>query len=92
MNTKAKHPDHPNMHDLSDDMGAEFHGDNIVLYDTRAYSPRRLVVITSEEMAVLLPLYTDGCCPVCLEEIPEDDIICDECLENARNMRRLGPR
>lgn len=87
MNT---HPDHPELYKLSSDMGAKFDGGNVILYDTRAYSPRRLTVITAEEMAVLLLLYTDGCCPVCLKEIALYDIICDDCLENTRRMRRLS--
>lgn len=78
-----------NIMKLSDNIGAEFDGGNVTLYDTSTYSAKRLVIITAEEMTVLLPLYTDGCCPVCLEEIAEYDIICGECLENARNMRRL---
>ena len=85
------HPDHPGLHHLSDDMGVEFHGDNVVLYDIRAYSPRRLVVITPEEIAALLSLCADGCCPVCLEEIAQGDIICNDCLEDARTARWLGP-
>ena len=83
-------PRKENLYKLSNSMGAEFDGGNIVLYDTRAYSAKRITVLTSEEMRALLTLYTDGCCPVCLKEIPEGDIVCDDCLEDARNMRRLS--
>lgn len=88
--TTAPDPSGEHLHKLSSNMSVEFDGGNVVLYDTCAYNPRRLTMITAEEMAALLPLYTDGCCPICLEEIALHDIICDDCLERARNMRRLA--
>ena len=84
-------PDAPALHKLSDSMSAEFDGGNITLYNTCAYNARRIVIITSEEMRELLTLYIDGCCPVCLEKIPQGDIVCNDCLEDARTARWLGP-
>lgn len=76
-------------HKLSNDMGATFddHG-GIVLLDTRAYRPKRITVITEEETVALVKLFTDGCCPVCLEEIAPSDVVCDDCFEAAKAVRR----
>ena len=77
------------IHRLDDETGVELDGGNVTIYDTRAYSPRRLTVLTSEEMQTLIALYTGGCCPVCFEEISQGDVVCNEHLEEARNNRRL---
>ena len=74
---------------LSNDTGVELDGGEIVLHDTRAYSTRRILVLTDEEVRRLVIFYTDGCCPVCFEEIADGDVVCDECLHEARNNRRL---
>jgi len=74
---------------LSDDMSATYDGAIVVLYDTRGYSQKRITVMTPEEATVLLALYTDGCCTICLKEIPEGDVVCDGCMEEARNVRWL---
>jgi hypothetical protein len=78
------------LHKLSNRMGAELDGGNVILYDIQAHPAKRLAAITAGEMSDLRVFYDAGLCPVCLEEIAECDIICDECLENARNMRRLA--
>lgn len=74
---------------LSNETGVEFDGGDVILYDTRAYSPKRVLTLTYDEMCKLVTLHTDGCCPVCFEEIPMGSIICDECLSDARTYRRL---
>ena len=74
---------------LSKDTGIELDGGEIILHDTQAYSTRRILVLTDEEARGLVTFYTGGCCPVCFKEIPEGDIVCDECLEAGRNNRRL---
>lgn len=89
--TTAPDPGKRALNKLSDRMSVEFDGGNVILYDIRACSTKRIVAITTAaEMEALWALYTDGCCPVCLKEIPLYDIVCDECLENARNMRHLA--
>jgi hypothetical protein len=69
------------IHRLDDETGVEFDGGVTLLYDTRAYTPRLLAVITYDEMVILKSLFEDGLCPICLKEIPQYDIICSECLE-----------
>jgi hypothetical protein len=68
-------------------MGGEFDGGFVTLYDTRAYSPRRITVLTEEEMESVIKIYTDGLCPVCLEEIALNDVICDGCFEQVKQAR-----
>lgn len=82
-------PHKEDLHKLSNRMVVEFDNGNIVLYDTRAHSAGP-TSITSEEMSALSVLYADGRCPACLGEIPEGDIVCDECLGNARAARWLS--
>lgn len=74
---------------LSDELGATFADDNsITLYDTRGESPVRREHLDRDEMFALFNLYSDGRCPVCLCEIPQDDIICDNCFRNAPRVER----
>ena len=81
------------IHKLSNETGNEtgvkLQDGKAILYDMRAYSPRALIVIESEEMQALITLYTDGCCPVCFEEISQGDVVCNECLEAGRTNRWL---
>jgi predicted amidophosphoribosyltransferase len=59
----------------------------MVLYDTRAYSPRRLAVLSSAQMYELVAYWLNGLCPVCFTEIPKGDTICDDCLKKAVSAR-----
>lgn len=94
--TTAPDPDDgERINEISANIGVKFFKDDedkvAILYNTRTCPPRQITVITLREMLALVALFTDGWCPVCLaEEIPEGSILCDECLENARNMRRLA--
>jgi len=72
---------------LSDDMSVEVDDENVVLYSTQGHIPKCVAVITSDEMRALQVLYTDGRCPVCMVEIPEGDVICDACFDQARSRR-----
>lgn len=77
------------IHDLGFDTGATFKAseDALILYDTRGYSPRRLVVLTTDQMNALVAYWQDGLCPVCYTEIQGRDTICDDCLKTAISNR-----
>ena len=82
-----------NIHRLSDDLGATYDekDGSTVLWDTRAYSAQKGERLEPVEMNELMTLYTDGCCPICLDEIPQGDIVCDSCLDDAlRNRNASG--
>lgn len=76
-----------NLHKLSEQTSVELDGGNVVIYDTRAYSPKRETTLTVDEMSELILLWTEGLCPCCLREIPMNDVICDECFECAKRAR-----
>lgn len=89
--TTAPDPSENHLHKLSDSLSIEQDDlGGIVLYDTRGHSPQHIATITAGEMSDLRAFYDDGLCPICLKEIALYDIICDECLEDARNTRRLA--
>ena len=82
-----------NIHKLSDNLGATYDekDSSIVLWDTRGYSVRRVESLAAGEVNELMTLYVNGCCPVCLIEIPQGDIVCDSCLDDAlRNRNASG--
>lgn len=81
------------IHRLSDELGTTYNSDNdsVRLYDNiEAYSPRRITMLTSEEMGELITFYLDGCCPVCFSEMPDGDIICDSCFSDAATKRSVA--
>jgi hypothetical protein len=75
---------------LSDELGAAFDADYcaVTLYDTRGESPIRREHLDRDEMLALFNLYSDGRCPVCLKEIPLNDVICDDCFRDASAVER----
>jgi len=77
------------IHRLSDELGAKYDdsGVAIILYDIRNYSPIRKMTLTTDEMQELYSMWCDGCCPVCLTEIPLHDVVCDNCHRDAAMVR-----
>lgn len=77
------------IHDLGFDTGVTYKAseDALVLYDMRAYTPRRLVVLSSDQMLELVAYWLDGLCPICFTEIRSRDTICDDCLMRAVSKR-----
>jgi len=80
------------MYDLGFDIGVSWEPsqDALKICDTSA-DARILVVLTSDQMNELGAYWHDGCCPVCLTEIPLYDVICDECLDRAKDARIWRP-
>ena len=74
------------IHDLGFDIGVTYKAaeDALIFYDTRAYSPRQLVLLITDQVYELVVYWLDGLCPVCLTEISKkDNLICDDCLKKA---------
>ena len=70
---------------LSDDLGASVdeHTDGAVLHDNlQAYSPRKITVLTDDEMWALVDWWIDGYCP-CGNEIPLGHYLCRDCMNEA---------
>jgi len=48
------------------------------------------IVLDYSEMAELATLSQDGLCPICYDEIPSNDVVCDRCFEDAVKARGLN--
>lgn len=48
------------------------------------------IVLDYSEMAELATLSQDGLCPICYDEIPDGNIICNSCLEDAAKAHGLN--
>lgn len=79
--------DKNNLYRLNNELSVEIDGGHIAIWDTRDHSPIQVTTITSDEFMALQKLYLDGCCPRCWEEIPQDDIVCDSCFQQAQSKR-----
>ena len=75
------------MQQLSSTLSVEYTEDEAVLYNTSWSNPRRIIVLTASEVTSLFDALHDGRCPVCLVEIPLNDVVCDECFDKARFAR-----
>ena len=74
---------------LSDNKGTIWNDDDSVeLYDISNLLAKHITQLTAEELQELTRLCCDGCCPVCFEEIPLNDVICDDCLQHAKVARQ----
>jgi hypothetical protein len=77
---------------LSDNFGVIYNvsdGHSVTLYDISDFSePVRKATLTAGEMNGLYNLWCDGCCPICLNAIPQDDIICVNCFRDASAVER----
>jgi len=46
-----------------------------------------IAVLSSDQIYALVTYWTDGLCPVCFTEIPDGDVVCDDCCERAVSRR-----
>ncbi len=78
------------MQQLSSTLSIEYSEDRAVLYYTRTGSPRCVtaLTLTASEIVSLFDVLKEGRCPVCMTEIPLNDVVCNECFEKAQSIRR----
>lgn len=57
--------------------------DTLTIYDTKTYPPKSMITLSSDQMHELAMYWHDGHYPVCFAEIPMNDVICNDCLEQA---------
>ena len=75
-------------HQLSDSLAIE-HGENdsIRIFSLHDDRQQLLCHMSSSEIVELLVYYTDGFCPVCQREMPQPDVICNDCYRAATERR-----
>jgi hypothetical protein len=77
------------VHNLGFGMGASWEPsqDALKICDTSAETPKSMVILSSDQMNELTSYWLDGLCPICLVEIPLNDVVCDDCLDKAARRR-----
>ena len=69
------------IHKLNDDLGAVWDGrGGVELYQNLdAYTPTKVTGLSDGEIIELWRLFADGCCQVCLDDVPQGHHLCQRC-------------
>jgi hypothetical protein len=66
---------------LSNTLSVDYVGNVKLFLDSTSF------VLSDEDVQALIEWYVQGMCPICFDEIPQDDVICDRCFGRAKAAR-----